>query len=387
VSRKQFSNSTTDDPAGTAAEAEDSGSEASDTDDARHATSSHRPPSVPQAQNPTGGKDTEEGSIIVAREIADLACREVLRQLSSIRATVVKRPQDLTPASSTAKGTTLKAPLLPGEREFAQFKACSGIVCALCTALQEPLSLAPSISVSALEDAPTTKSSSQPQKKSPRALQGAIAATATEPMLLLDNLSSDRISQFLDLFSKLLAVCSKESGAVARQAEHLRKVATMVEAMRQLGGNGDDNDGFASSRERSSRMPSSARSAAAGEYFEDSDFDSVEAENADRRRQLNETFHRLSKASTHTSSSVLFGFLAAMPLDRIIHLRAWLERRIRSCPKHPRGDVLVQVKRCKAAVNELDTFQEALRKLLNVTERRPRQVRGHRPLLFSLLPS
>lgn len=350
--------------------------EASSDDDSVHSSTHHTSlatsTAVATLENVSGEKSTatDDGSIVVSKEVSELVCREVLRQLAVSLTTLVRRPADVWPTlHQRAEGKESG-----GDRErdqgMAAFQQLSQYAGSLASAL-----------FGMFVDAPTGDADGPAVGRSPvqgrNRRQGSTKAPAPQtdnlnsPILLVDNLSPDRIGQLLEALTKLLVACNKECAALVKTAEHVRKVGAVAELSRQR----DAERSECAVNRRA--LPSRARSAASfiGESSDDEEgcgFSDGEA--AYDAQRIEEQVIKLGKATTDVTCTTLFGTLASVPSQQVLHLRLWLERRICEGPAQPRGDALALMKRIKATLTELDTHRGALGKLVEVIDRRPRQV-------------
>jgi hypothetical protein len=305
-------------------------------------------------------KSGAEGEIIVSQEVSELVCREALRQLSLSLTTLLKRPSDV----QTLTGSTKRS-----ERDdstFGGFQSLVQYAGSVSTALFALFEQAPQVedvytaSAQSKGDTPKRKKKAN-NAKSPTSLQ------EEEASLIVDTLSNDRIGQLLEVMTKLLVTCNKECAAVTKAAEHTRKVGALVEQVLQQGDQYDD------SGDRRSQRPQSHASAFIGDSSDD-DSAFGESEPGTDAFRTEEQLAKLCKVTTDVTCTVLFATLASVPCTQILNLRQWLERRICNAPMQPRGDALALMKRVKATLTELDTHRGALGKLLEVIDRRPRQV-------------
>jgi hypothetical protein len=305
-------------------------------------------------------KSGAEGAIVVSQEVSELVCREALRQLSLSLTTLLKRPSDV----QTLTGSTKRS-----ERDdstFGVFQSLVQYAGSVATALFALFEQAPQVeevctaSAQSKGDTPKRKKKAN-NAKSPTSLQ------REEASLIVDTLSNDRIGQLLEVLTKLLVTCNKECAAVTKAAEHTRKVGALVEQVLQQGDHYDDSAGRRSPRHQSHASAFIGDSSDDDSVFGETDIgtDAVRTE---------EQLAKLCKVTTDVTCTVLFGTLASVPCTQILNLRQWLERRICNAPMQPRGDALALMKRVKATLTELDTHRGALGKLLEVIDRRPRQV-------------
>jgi hypothetical protein len=315
---------------------------------------------VTASNNQEMQKSGAEGVIVVSHEVSELVCREALRQLSLSLTTLLKRPSDV----QTLTGSTEQC--VGDDSTFRVFQSLAQYAGSVATALFALFEQAPQVeevytaSAQSKGDTPKRKKKAN-NAKSPTSLLGE------EASLIVDTLSNDRIGQLLEVLTKLLVACNKEAAAVTKAAEHTRKVGALVEQVLQQGDRYDDG------ADRRSQRPQSHASAFIGDSSDD---DSVfgEGEPGTDAVRTEEQLARLSKVTTDVTCTVLFGTLASVPCTQILNLRQWLERRICNAPMQPRGDALALMKRVKATLTELDTHRGALGKLLEVIDRRPRQV-------------
>jgi hypothetical protein len=307
-------------------------------------------------------KSGAEGEVVVSQEVSELVCKEALRQLSLSLTTLLKRRSDI---ALTFTGSTKRSGR--NDSTFGMFQSLAQYAGSIATALFALFEQASQVeevhttSAQSKGDTPKRKKKAN-NAKSPTSLQGE------EASLIVDTLSNDRIGQLLEVLTKLLVTCNKEYAAITKAAEHTRKVGALVEQVLQQDDQDDDSAG------RRSPRPQSRASAFIGDSSDD---DSVFGETAIGTDSLRteEQLARLSKVTTDVTCTVLFGTLASVPCTQILNLRQWLERRICNAPMQPRGDALALMKRVKATLTELDTHRGALGKLLEVIDRRPRQVK------------
>lgn len=304
--------------------------------------------------------------ILVSKEVSELAGRDVLRHLSACLVKLLKHRDDLVvaligpppPAAAAALKGTTAAIAHPAAQLYAQrtMNACSAFAGALSQAV-----------FALLESAERPVSIPVRTEKSPLSRKKAITDKDNNlkgpSYFLLDQLSTDRIVQVVDLLGKLMQSYSKECIMLCRSAEHIRKVATLLKVVRDA-----DSDGRArSNRNRSNR-------AARDAYSEDSDSDVVEDVALVEQHRFEEALTRLSKEPASPQCSLLFGFLAKVPTHWVANLRAWLEHQVHICASQPRGEALTLIKRVRTALAEMDTLQGAVGKLQNLTRGQPWRV-------------
>lgn len=220
---------------------------------------------------------------------------------------------------------------------------------------------------------------------------------AVELLLLIDNYSTERSIQILDILHKLLTIAIKDCNQLLKSAEYTRKLATFVETVRQ--NNSHSNKFLVRNRKykQQSTTDRSSRGNRGSSYHPHGDSNSSSSElecssmQSDQEeeeavlKQLELPYQRLCRlyattistsgtTSSGTQYTMLFSFLATVPVHVYVQFKKWLVQKIHSCPLNPKGERLVQVRRVKAVLGEWERLQAGLGRLLEVVNRRPRQV-------------
>lgn len=225
---------------------------------------------------------------------------------------------------------------------------------------------------------------------------------AAELLLLIDNYSTERTIQILDILHKLLTITIKDCNQLLKSAEYTRKLATFVETVRQNNSHSNkflvrnrkykqqsttnsSNRGNRGSSYHYGDRNSSSDSCGSSSELECSSMQSDQEEEEAVLKQLELPYQRLCRlyattistsgtTSSDTQYTMLFSFLATIPAHVYVQFKKWLVQKIHSCPLNPKGERLVQVRRVKAVLGEWERLQAGLGRLLEVVNRRPRQV-------------
>lgn len=298
------------------------------------------------------GKATPENSIVVTKAVADLVAKEVIKHLAGVLSMVLKQPEWLTSVK------VIICPECPDPQQYVYLCAARGCKALFALFAEADDDRASTTSTASNNRAPSSKKRSSSKDK---------MHSGPEPEkkhMLIDSLSDARISQVLDVITKLLAQCTKECVGLLKSALLIRRILNFVARTHRL-------------------------SQAATRVFNTFDGSEEEEDYLDEfpnRRGADTTEQLLDPVDLHLERlhsgkyappappSALFGLLSDVPTVLVANLETWLVQQIMASHTHPTKAQVAIIKRTQKAYTALDSLCSQLFAIVKETDKQYPQV-------------
>lgn len=281
--------------------------------------------------------------IIVTEAVADLVAKDAIKHLSNTLQMISKQPEML---------TNIKDIICPEVQDPTQYVyLCAGHFCVSLFALFAEAAADDETVVTGTKSTKNT-TESLPARGSSKSSRKTEPVAASSKIMLIDQFSEARISQVLEVLTKILSLCTKECVVLLKSAILIRKVTNFVartNRLEQHGGNKVLNT-FEDWEDEDPDEENGPEHSASGAY----DGYNSDSERAPDAVDLQLARLHSGRCSHPAPTYVLFGLLSSVPTALVANLETWLVQRITSCPKRPSKACVAIIKRTQQAYTALD---------------------------------